>query len=233
MPHRDRVVSVGQSSGSSDGATGDVVVMGGALPGNSNQIAYQSEETDPYRLDGISAGTRPTTGYTDASGVVGSYFDPTPETVYRQDLPTDERREAFLVEQPAEGGSPSLARRKSEGSFYGEWMAPASSVVASGATGVVAGVYRPTGLGDDDGEKTPTDERKPEVPRKSEERNGRDIEQNVAAYDANKSASGSMSSAQESETDQQIGAKAPGITRKDTDISISQLHLPGKFPKQT
>ncbi|KAK3720618.1 phosphatidylinositol 4,5-bisphosphate-binding protein [Vermiconidia calcicola] len=72
---RNRGASMGQSSSSSDGR--DVGASAGGLPA-STQEEYQRNGQDPYRLDGVRAGTPSEYRYTAGSGVEGSYSDETP-----------------------------------------------------------------------------------------------------------------------------------------------------------
>ena len=176
---RNRNVSVGESSGSSEPereATGTAI--SGALPVTS-QIEYAGNGQDPYRLDGVSAGTRPGTAY---SGVQGSYFEQTPAPEQQRGIVAEPQQESFLVEQPADRPDPSA----DHSSLHGEWMAPAAAGIVGAGAGVAAvAAYEHQ----NQNEATPqTSEDKPEVPEKSKRRSYTPSENNSLAFATNESA---------------------------------------------
>jgi hypothetical protein len=247
---------MGQSSGSSDDP--EAVAMSGAITG-SQQIAYSGQ--DPYRLDGVSAGTF-TGGTMDGTG---SYFDPTPSPEETRTQPLESQQEPFLGNEPTDVNAevPSAGDR---GSYYGDWMAPAAGVAGAGATVAATEAYirheqerEALGLEKDD----------PEVPAKSESKESQIFVENAVAVESNRATTGKESVASadeavaaskphtittveaanqpnattiaadsaalggnEAEGARETGAIFPRVIRHNTDMSVSQLHIPGEYPKR-
>ncbi|MBE7159380.1 MAG: hypothetical protein INR62_13275, partial [Rhodospirillales bacterium] len=140
------------SSGSSNGA--GVIAAAGAVPGSA-QDEYLRSGRDPYRLDGVSAGTRPSTadgqgmgegvyfdegqpnfvgqegsgyGYGDAASA-GQYTqqqDPTYAPPPQQQDYAPAPRQDYDVA----GGEPSGGLERHD-STYGSWMTPAAAGVGA------------------------------------------------------------------------------------------------------
>lgn len=250
---------MGQSSNSSDPDHGNAgaAAMTGALAGSSG-YAYAQSGDNPYRLDGITAGTR-----TDA----GSYFERTPSPEMNRDSteaaqPTEvqeeqQQQQSFLGERPAEQDSSALSAE--QGISYSEWMAPAAAGV--GVAGMAAAAHDSEDQKQGEIVKTPEEE-KPVVPEKSSRRSSppdsvafaggaatSETKEEVAApavdtvpVEAAAAAPVSTTTANEAITTNlggleregahETGAIFPKVIRHNTDMSISNLHVPGKFPKQ-
>lgn len=240
---RDRGVTL--SSGSSDPPHDDLVMAGGVA--SSVPMEYDRSGEDPYRLDGVSAGTRPTTAY---SGVEGSYFEPTPSAEHSRNLSAEYQREQqpFLVSQPAEQHDLPA----DQGIAASDWIAPVAAGVGVGGMAAAA-AQAPSDQ--EQGEIVmPPEEEKPEVPEKSDLRNSppestvivADTTSTQRAADINPIAVPTAVPATtadatnpenlgglESEGAHETGKIFPTVIRHDTEMSISQLHVPGKFPKQS
>ena len=247
VQQRDRGVSMGQSSASSEPDREAVAASGGlagagVLLGSSQAYAHNGE--DPYRLDGVSAGTRTVSAY---SGIEGSYFEPTPSTEPRRDVGAEPQlhpqQPSFLEAPPAD----QQHLPAEQGFASSDWIAPvAAGVGVAGMAAVAVGAHSEK----DQGEIVmPPAEEKPEVPEKSslrstppdsvtnitatEQRPGADMVPVAGATSTTTSevAAGELGGL-EREGARETGAIFPMI-RHDTNMSISQLHVPGKFPKQT
>lgn len=239
---------MGQSSGSSDPPRDDAAMSGGLEP--PVPLVYGRNGEDPYRLDGVSAGTRTVSAY---SGVQGSYFDQTPYPQQRRDLavePQREQQQSFLAPQPADQRDLSA----DQGISTSDWMAPAAAgvgVAGMAAAAAAAEAHAEKGQGEI---VMPPEEEKPEVPEKSTRRSSPPSESAVAVAVADtattdpktdvpvvaatpttvegESSSGELGGL-EREGAHETGTIFPRVIRHDTDMSISHLHIPGKFPKQT
>ena len=244
---------MGQSSGSSE-PDHEAVAMSGAFSGGalfgSTQAEYARNGENPYRLDGVSAGTRTVSAYTE---VGGSYFETTPSTEQRRDVvpqpQTQQEYPSFLEARPA--GQQHLPAE--EGTTSSDWIAPAAAGVGVASMAAVAvGAHSEK----DQGEVVmpSAEEEKPEVPEKSSLRSsprdsvtvvantiptepttGRDA---IGAAAPATATTGSVTAAGqlgglEREGAHETGTIFPRVIRHDTDMSISQLHIPGKFPKQS
>ena len=282
---------MGQSSGSSD-PNADAVGISAPMA-SSTPLEYNRLGEDPYRLDGVSAGTRPTTAY---SGVEGSYFERTPlpedrfvaENAQREQRymaldhqaqqqrsvaadPYPEQR-GYVAQEPqyehhdtlqtyVPTGQRDLATN--EGIAHNDWIAPAAAGVGvAGMAAVAAGAYTEQEQGEVVG--TPEHE-KPVVPEKSTRRSSPPTEPSTTVpativpattvpittvpntrnieIPTNGSATGVVTAdpivqnerqlgGLESEGAHETGTIFPKVVRHDTNMSISQLHVPGKFPKQ-
>lgn len=125
------------SSGSSNDA--GAIAAAGAVPGSA-QDEYKHNGQNPYRLDGVSAGTRPSTATTD-DGVRESYVEQTPSPVQQRDVyvqPSQQEPQAappqdrsFLVDEPA----PVQSGPARHDSNYAEWLAPTAAGVAGAGVG--------------------------------------------------------------------------------------------------
>ena len=257
MP-RDRRQTQTSSSNDSEDPGRDATAMAGALPG-SMQSEYHRNGQDPYRLDGVSAGTR--TVYNGGTeGGDGSYFDgrmPSPEQARSQPVPEQPvpeqqpQQQSFLGGEPADPVEP-LARHNSS---YGDWMAPTAAGVAgagAGAAGVEA--YR---RHQEDAPVPMTDGEAPQVPGNSDRRSNPPDSGNFVAFGSNTSAAQPQIDADRAvEPDQpaatasstmppvgglggneidgahETGSVFPKIIRHDTDMSISALHVPGEYPRR-
>ena len=219
--------------------------MSGAMPG-SNQHEYARDGQDPYRLEGVPAGTATATG----RNVADSYFAPAPLPERQREPVAAEQRESFLVQQPAGQLDPSADHN----SQYGDWMAPAAAGVAGAGLGVAAvGAYEHQ---KQDVAVPPTDELPPEVPEKSERRSSIPSDENVVAFGTTSTATNAQTATDghvdtatpmatvtptaadslggmEREGAHETGAIFPKVVRHDTEMSVSQLHVPGEYPKQT
>lgn len=240
---------------------------------------------NPYRLDGVSAGTRPSTANPEDS-YQGSYPEPTPTTAQQKDsyvsplqpgsdvaapqpvsgypqAQQQPQEQSFLGREPAQP-SGGLARHDSS---YRDWMAPAAAGVAgagAGAAGYAAyqnqegddstphqqdesaatrdapHTYQPSGLAAVPTEGTPT------------KKEAYYVEDTPAQFSTSQPAPPASSSMPppsstsvvpptstttlgglEREGAHETGAMFPKILRHDTDISVSNLHVPGKFPRAT
>lgn len=258
---RERGASFDRSSTSTDPdqsavavADGAALAGGAAFAGGSSDSPhseYQRNGQDPYRLSGVNTGTRAMSNYSVKSGVAGPYGqeDATPDQA--KGPPRQQQQQPFFASEPA---NPSDSSAEHE-SVYGDWMAPAAAGVAGagvGAAGVEA--YRHH---QQDAQVPQTDEVRPEVPEKSTQRSTPPGADNVVAYSANQSAvqpetyqpsrsepvdasAAGPSTANapftlgglESEGAHETGAIFPKVIRHDTEMSISQLHVPGEFPKR-
>ena len=241
---RARGESTGQSSGSSD-PDPNVIAAAGAIPG-SNQIEreYAPDGKDPYRLDGVSAGTRPGTATTDYTG---SNFEEMPRPDQQRTEAVSQQQRTFLAREPADPSDPSAEHS----SLYGDWMAPAATGVAGAGVGAAAvGAY---GRGQDDQDALHTDA----VTADAERQINPPPTDNVLAFETNKNASESRAGngdfgnkdmpppamtstlgneslgGLESEGAHETGAVFPAVVRHDTEMSVSQLHVPGDYPNQT
>lgn len=219
--------------------------MSGAIPG-SNQHEYARDGQDPYRLEGVTAGTATATGYEG----VDSYFDSTPLPDQQRQLEAEPQQKSFLVYQPTGQPDPSADHN----SQYGDWMAPAAAGVAGAGVGAAAvGAYEHQ---KQDVVVPPTSELPPEVPEKSKRRSSISSDENISAFGANGAATEAQVIAErpkdpaiplataspttagslggmEREGAHETGAIFPKVIRHDTEMSVSQLHIPGEYPKQT
>lgn len=246
------------SSGSSDGAA--AVAAAGAVPGSA-QDEYMRNGQNPYRLDGVSAGTRPTTADEgEGTGHRGSYFGQNPDEGDVYAAPgqeaQQEQSQSFLGGEPAQTSS-GLARQGS--SSYRDWMAPAAvGVAGAGAAGMGYAAYQHRD--DEDVTAEPSNEdREQTTPAAMENREAPETYQpsGFAAATSDNPADTDDPSAfstsnpvdstpepatgTEGETSDlggleregahETGRIFPTILRHDTDISVSQLHVPGKFPR--
>lgn len=134
---------MGESSNSSGEA--EPTVMSGTLPRE-----YERQGLDPYRLEGITAGTF--TAGTERASYFGQ--SPSPETVRRS--VESERQESFL-------GDPQPVQREG---FDGQGMAPIAAGAAGAGVGFAAVDAHPPMRGKD--ELPVAQERTPDVPPKSE-----------------------------------------------------------------
>ena len=204
---------MGQSSTSSGGYQ----TVPSAAP-ISSQVAYDYARNgeDPYRLEGVSAGTRPVTAST---AYTGSYFnepqDPQPAT--RETIvPTElQPEQSFLVEEPTAPSNPSANRND----VYGEDMMP----VAGAATATPV-TYQPTGAPQAD-EPVYLDGGRDTSHSQYESRDH--TEAVVTPPVASKGLVGL-----ERDDARDTGAPFPVAVRHNTAMSVSQLHVPGKFPKE-
>lgn len=240
---------MGQSSGSSDDR--DAAALSGGISG-SGQLDYRG--ADPYRLDGVSAGTA--TGYTDGSGLTrDSYFGQTEESeaVSHQAEVEHPQQQSFLAERPAEA---EVAPSAEVSTAEERWIAPA----AGAATGV--GLAGAGAFGYNQYEQDR--EAQPEMPAQSAIQESTPIVDNTGVIDYGApvvaaSAGPSMASntystseepgwesnapsaienaaptlgGNEAEGARVTGAFFPRVVRHGTDMSISQLHVPGEYPKR-
>jgi hypothetical protein len=215
--------------------------MAGGLPG-SEQLDYRGQ--DPYRLEGVSAGTF--TGGQTKDGT--SYFDQTPVADQEQaqaiESTQQQQQQSFLGVEPAGAEAPSAGER----SVGEEWVAPvAIGVGAVGAGGAAALAYDRHGK-----------EEAPEVPEKSDLRNSDVVIDNAGAVESNRetttpqhntdsgieasTASTSATSGAatgstglgglEAEGARETGVIFPKVIRHNTAMSVSELHVPGEYPKR-
>ena len=239
---------MGQSSASSEPDCEAIAASGGlagagVLLGSSQAYAHNGE--DPYRLDGVSAGTRTVSAY---SGIEGSYFEPTRSTEPRRDIGPEPQlhpqQPSFLEAPPAD----QQHLPAEQGVASSDWIAPvAAGVGVAGMAAVAVGAHSEK----DQGEIVmPPAEEKPEVPEKSSLRStppdsvthhtatehstqGEDLTvAGPTSTTTHSATTGGELGGLESEGARETGAVFPMI-RHDTNMSISQLHVPGKFPKQT
>ena len=220
-------------------------MAGGIASSTPQEYALTGE--DPYRLDGVSAGTRPTTAY---SGVEGSYFErtPSPEQTRNLDVEPQQVHQPFLVPQ-------SVDRRDlpaEQGVASNDWIAPVAAGVGVGGLAAAA-AQAPAEHEPAEIVKTPEEE-KPEVPEKSSlrssppesavvvgeipvsrETTGANVVALPTAASTNTTHGATTADlgGLESEGAHETGRIFPKVIRHDTDMSISQLHVPGKFPKQS
>ena len=219
--------------------------MAGGLA-SSTPIEYARTGEDPYRLDGVSAGTRPTTAY---SGVDGSYLErtPSPEQTRDFDVEPQQAQQSFLVPQSAE----QQDLPAEHGVAANDWIAPVAAGIGVGGLAAAA-AQAPTEQEPAETVKTPEEE-KPEVPEKStlrssppestlvvadvpvtRETTGANV---IVVPTASSTATSDRTTTEnlgglESEGAHETGKIFPKVIRHDTDMSISQLHVPGKFPRQ-
>ena len=267
---RNRNISVGESSGSSAADREDVGTSS-PVP-DSAQAEYARTGQDPYRLDGVSAGTRPGTGY---SGVDASYFGQTSTVDQQRDLAADPYSTTETAAQP----DPSAEHS----SLYREWMAPAATGVAGAGVGAAA-VAAYSGQ-DRDEIPPPTREAKsepfPEFDHTTTSRpetyipTGAMVDSRSHPVDTTSASAANISATEEPtqqsvphpvdntfafatnnsvpedqgdthvtsttpglggmerEGAQETGTVFPKVVRHDTEMSVSQLHIPGEYPKQT
>ena len=225
--------------------------MSGGLAAAPVALEYGRNGEDPYRLDGVSAGTRTASAYT---GTEGSYVDQTFYPERRRDMdvqPQQEQQHSFLDRQPADQRNLPAE----QGVSSSDWIAPAAAGV--GVAGIAAAAAADAHAEKEQGEIVmPADEEKPEVPEKSARRSSPPSESAVVVAVADKTAtdpktnepivvatavapipSGHVPKSEElggleREGAHETGRIFPRVIRHDTDMSISQLHIPGKFPKQ-
>lgn len=241
---RARGESLGQSSVSS-GPDTDNAAMAGALPGSS-QLAYAQYGEDPYRLEGVTAGTMTVSSYDWDSRPEGSYFDRTPLPDLRKEKPTEgHQQQPFSAREPADQSDPSAEHS----SLYGEWMAPAATGVVGAAIGAAAlEAYKGN---EQDIEAPQGNKEVPAIPDESERRSSPSDVENVAVVEtiepafrpkidesvpnqtdisavAAKPTQIDELGGLESEGARETGELFPKIIRHDT----SQLHVPGEFPEQ-
>lgn len=153
---RDDARNASPSSSSSNGA--GAVATAGTVPGSA-QDEYMRSGQDPYRLDGVDAGTRPGTAttetYTEQAPLMAQQSDLHPQPQQPEVSSVDPQQEqSFLGVEPVPEQS-GLARPNSS---YGDWMGPAAAGVAgagAGAAGYAAYQNRDTG------EETPQQETLP------------------------------------------------------------------------
>lgn len=246
--------------------------MGGALPGTTS-LAFGGDGEDPYRLDGVTAGTRRVSEYT-WDEREGPYNDRMALPTFWREPPTGQLREPFSADQPADRGVPPI-----EHDTTGEWIAP----VATGATGAVGGVAALEAYAEKEQrlEATQAESEVPQVPEKSEQWISPAASEQMAAIDARPTASVAEAdeavakpthpwvaamqaplpeettvlnhsvtnsahpwlatmqapppekpTVPESESADVPDEPSSTIVRQDTNMSISQLHVPGEFPKR-
>ena len=238
---------MGQSSASSDPPRDDAAMSGGWVA--PIPLEYQRNGEDPYRLDGVNAGTRTASAYTDGQE---SYFGHPPAPEQRRDM-VAEPQESFLDPKPAE----QRDLPADEGVSASDWIAPAAAGV--GVAGMAAVAAAELHREKDQGEVVvPPEEEKPEVPEKSTRRSSPPSESAVAVGVANTTtadpktdepvvapavAAAPISAGEEASRSEDLGGLEregahetgtiyPKVMRHDTEMSISQLHIPGKYPKQ-
>lgn len=244
---------MGQSSGSSDDREG--VATAGGVPGSG--LDYGG--ANPYRLDGVSAGTA--TAYTDGSaGTRESYFgqgEGVGTTPYRTE-PEQPQQQSFLGEQPAEAyAAPPAEVTKSD-----EWVASAAGALAgAGVVGAAAVGYdqyeqRQEPVPAESAQAVEAPESYPVVDNTAVADYGSSTIQPTAGVVQPTAESSSIagttilpSRSAESTTDtmaatspplggleaegaRETGAFFPRVVRHGTDMSISQLHVPGEYPKR-
>jgi hypothetical protein len=186
----------------------------------------------------------------------GSYFDQTPYPQQRRDIavePEREEQQSFLDPQPAD----QRVLSADQGILTSDWIAPAAAGV--GVAGMAAAAAAEAHAEKGQGEIVmPPEEEKPEVPEKSTRRSSPPSESAVGVAVANTTttdlktdepivvaaAAATPISAEDASKSEELGGLEregahetgtifPKVIRHDTDMSISQLHIPGKFPKQT
>lgn len=244
------------SSGSSNEA--GAIAAAGAVPGSA-QDEYLRSGRDPYRLDGVSAGTRPATadgegvyfdegqpsfgeqegrGY--GEGAYGQYAQP-----QQQDYaPAPHVDRDFASAEPTQG-SAGIERHDST---YGSWMAPAAAGV--GAAGVGAAGYAAyQDRGPDDAEAPAQHETVPKAPweapapapetyRPSGFAAATTTEATTPQPSSTTDTARPTSTPEaqplgglESEGAHETGAVFPRVVRHDTEMSVSRLHVPGEYPR--
>lgn len=232
--------------------------MSGAMASSTPQ-EYERTGQDPYRLDGVSAGTRTVSAY---AGVDGSHVERTPSPEERKSSGVERQQEqSFLGPQPTVRQEPPA----DPGVVASDWVVPVAAGVGVGGIAAAAAARGPA-----DHEQReiamPPDEEKPEVPEKSSLRSSQPSESSGAVTyatstqqqtEANVLGAAAVTSANtedattatttttttteeptelgglESEGAHETGSFFPRVIRHDTDMSISHLHVPGKFPKQS
>lgn len=267
---RQRDVSVGESSGSEDQGNENIVTAG-AIPGSATE-EYARSGQDPYRLDGVDAGTRPSTAV--SGGERTSFFGGSGPSEQRREILTDSKPEAFPAFESTNQPDPSADRH----STYGEWMAPAAAgVVGTGAGAAAVATYsghdpeepvaqappgKPETTFVDDPvvrtipqpvESAPIQQSSPHqvetaVPvagtSPADEVNpaSRSVDSTFAFAGGDPGAKAPLAGSSlasepigglERDGAHETGTIFPKVVRHDTEMSVSQLHVPGEFPKYT
>lgn len=188
------------------------MAAGGALPVTSG-LLYANEGGDPYRLDGVTAGTRTVSSYTwdepepPGARTVSSYTWDEGGAGYgdRSALPTFQR------------GEPSAQHAGDA-----EWIAPAATGPAGAAIAVATF------------EAQAERDQPPEVietpPSAAVAKAPVDPEPLAAAMQPPRMWEGVV--LPKADPPDVIDEGAPKIMRHETDVSVSQLHVPGEFPKR-
>lgn len=230
---RNRGESTGQSSASSDG---DAVAIAGAIPPSATG-EYERNGLDPYRLDGVTAGTRTvsSTGGHDPNVDYDDYFDKTPGSAQGHTNATNQNftlQHPFLGQQPAGQFEPSAQNNTASA----DWMIPAAAVAGAGVGAAAVEAHKPndreTGLNNTRGTQassaiaatpvSPTNENDSVLSESPEaSRPGTRSSNTVVPLGGN-----------EAEGARETGT-LPKVIRHATDMSISKLHVPGEFPKRS
>lgn len=221
---RARATSDGaRSSNTSSEPDRGTAEVGGLLA--PSHAAYAQADYDPYRLDGVTAGTRPTTSSSyawDNSRERGSYFG---TSVYP---PPPSQQEASTL----------------SGNEVPTNTDPAVAVLPVVGMAAIAGESHPS-------ERQPTvTSPAPEIPEKSDLRSNPPSEHGSAQVSplltasvgpkdvADLSPVSAMTPVQEDVLGglEREGAHETGtfprIVKHDTSLSVSRLHVPGTYPKQ-
>lgn len=206
---------------------------GGALGGAA---AYGGK--DPYHMAGVRSASAYTsdTANTSGAGTYMNYENPSeqqtaPVQTQSYALPT-EPAQPVNQQQPSSflGGEPanddSLARHNSQ---YGNWMAPAAAGVAGAGAGAVGmDAYR----------RHQQDAAVPETDAIDHAKKEAVPQEDASATPTQESSAGVGNASaiplggKEAEGAHETGEFFPRVVRHDTDISVSHLHVPGKFPRQ-
>ena len=238
-------MSLGQSSVSSGPDTDSAALA--PIPA-TNQLTYDQDGNDPYRLEGVTAGTATVSSYNWDARNRGSYFDETPLVNYRRDeLAGNQHPQPLPDHQPADHSVPSAEHS----GVSEQWVAPA-------ATGAVGTGIAAAALERYDEREPPhprPQEGATEIPQTVDSRSNLSDVHDDAAIDAVQLTSsptvgktvtdgvvlptiatkpGSIDGVGklESHNAYDAGEVSPKIVRNDTEFSVSQLHVPGTFPKQ-
>lgn len=235
---------MGQSSGSSDPP--EPAVIAASLP-SSAKSEYQRSGQDPYRLDGVSAGTRNTSGVSYVDGGEPYYNQPS-QTSAAANVPVNaQQQQHFLGHEPAASYDPPADNH----STYGDWMAPAAAGVAGAGVGAAAvATHRPSGHPND--AATQAQNQASEEPKAVHNVNAGAFSTNTSALHehtaghddvvggttvsqvpTDSAAAVIPLAGNENEGAHETGAFFPRVVRHDTEMSVSNLHIPGEFPKRT
>ena len=190
--------------------------MSGGLPDSTNELdnEYAHDGRDPYRLDGVTAGPSTVSTDTGVSEVEESYFGPAPPAENKEvDSAEQQARSAFdpgVQHQPGVHSTTEAVRVAGPGGTLAS--AEASKSVEQG----LAPVHRPVVA--------------PEVPEKSERRSSPPT---VQDQDSTSSAAQTAAISAWQEPGSSEGSQVmPNTARHDQRVSVSQLHVPGEYPKQ-
>ena len=235
---RARGVSAGESSTSS--ADRDAIATAGAIPG-STQAEYARNGQDPYRLDGVDAGTRPGTA---DSGAPVTGFDHAPATEQQRDVVAAPTPEPILQTQPVDHMDAPVQHTDTTD----QWVAPAAiGVTSAGVAGAGVATYKAQ---DQDEVASGTDKARPLVPEEARIPVDTQPTDNAMAFDSNQSATETKAvdgpsdpmgtiPAAVAPTSEPLSRDAyetspypPQTVRRDTEMSVSQLPLPGRYPKE-